>query len=50
MNEKINSDSKFKTWDAKHKTAVADASRRLNEFETTNASSKETIKTNLKSI
>lgn len=50
VNEKINSDSKFKTWDAKHKTAVADASRRLNEFETTNASSMRIIKTNLESL
>lgn len=50
VNEKINADSKFKTWDEKHKTAVAEASRRLTEFETTNASSKETIKTYVKLI
>lgn len=39
MNEKINADSKFKVWDAKHKAAVAETSKRLSEFETTNASS-----------
>lgn len=39
VNEKINADSKFKVWDAKHKAAVAETSKRLSEFETTNASS-----------
>ena len=39
VNEKINADAKFKTWDAKHKTAVAEASRRLSEFDAANTSS-----------
>lgn len=39
VNEKINADAKFKTWDAKHKTAVAETSKRQNDFDVANASS-----------
>lgn len=37
VNEKINADAKFKTWDAKQKTAVAEASKRSTEFDAANA-------------
>lgn len=39
IHEKITADAKLKTWDAKHKTAVADASRRSSEFDIANTSS-----------
>lgn len=39
INEKIIADSKIKTWDEKHKLAVAEQSRRIAEFDTANASS-----------
>lgn len=44
MTEKINADSKLKTWDEKHKTAVADVSRRLSEFDAANTSSNSKLK------
>lgn len=40
INEKITADAKTKTWDEKHKLAVAEQSRRLTEFDLANASSK----------
>lgn len=39
VNEKINADSKLKTWDSKHKLAVAEQSRRIHQFEAANAAS-----------
>lgn len=39
VNEKITADAKFKTWDEKHKTAVAEASKRSAEFDAANSSS-----------
>lgn len=39
VNEKIMADAKFKTWDAKHKTAIAVASKRSTDFDTANTSS-----------
>lgn len=41
VNEKIIADLKLKTWDEKQKKAVAEQSRRINEFDTANASSKD---------
>lgn len=35
----MNADAKFKAWDAKQKTAVAETSKRLSEFDAANASS-----------
>lgn len=39
VNEKFNANTKFKTWDPKYKAAVADAAKRLSEFELANISS-----------
>lgn len=43
VNEKITADAKFKTWDAKHKTAIAEASKRSTEFDAANTSSMKLI-------
>lgn len=40
VNEKLVSDSKLKIWDEKQKLAVAEQSRRINEFDTANSTSK----------
>lgn len=40
VNEKIIADLKLKTWDEKHKLAVAEQSRRIAEFDVANTASK----------
>lgn len=39
VNEKMTADAKIKNWDEKHKTAIAEASRRQSEFDVANSSS-----------
>lgn len=39
VNEKITADAKYKTWDEKHKIAIAEASKRSTEFDAANTSS-----------